>query len=279
MGTLYLVATPIGNLEDMTFRAIRVLQEADVVYAEDTRHTLKLWAHFDIRTHLESLHEHNEKQRIEKIISELESGRNVALVSDAGTPAISDPGYPLVHACREKGITVIPIPGACAAVAALSASGLPTDRFTFLGFPPEQQGRRQEWLSEAAGLTSTLIVYLSPHKAAAQLGEIAEIWGARKTVLCRELTKIYEEFVQSDLLELSKQLSASEPRGELTLIVAGASEEAVSIDVIAEKAAELVAEGLSVRDVSERLRLQYNLKRKEAYNLALAAASSAEESE
>ncbi len=273
MGILYLVATPIGNLEDMTFRAIRTLKEVDVVYAEDTRHTLKLWSHFDIRTHLESLHEHNEKQRVEKIVEELKSGRNIALVSDAGTPAISDPGYPLVRACREQGIDVVPIPGACAAVAALSASGLPTDRFVFLGFPPEQQSRRREWLAESAHQRATLIAYLSPHKAAGQLSEMAEIWGDRKAVLCRELTKMYEEFVQSDLRNLAAAFSESEPKGELTLIVQGAVDEPVSVDTAAERASELASGGLSVRDISEQLRLEFGLKRKEAYNMALEAVS------
>ncbi len=270
MGKLYLVATPIGNIEDMSYRAVRILSEVDVVYAEDTRHSRKLWQRFDIETRLQSLHEHNEKQKIESVLARIESGDNVALISDAGTPAISDPGFPLVRACREVGIDVVPIPGACAAIAAVSASGLPTDKFTFLGFPPDAQGARKRWLQDNSAYKGTLILYLSPYKAARHLQDIGEVWGERKAVLVRELTKIYEEFRSGSLHELAARVAEEGIKGELTLVVEGALEEEVEVADIENEATNLAEQGMSVRDIADELRKRYQIKRKEAYDLALA---------
>lgn len=219
--TLYLVATPIGNLEDITLRALRVLKEADLVVAEDTRHTQKLLTHYQIQKPLQSFHEPNEEKQLPLLIQALKSGKNCALVSDAGTPAISDPGFRLVRACVEEKIPVVPIPGPCAAIAGLAASGLPTDHFLFIGFLPEKEGRRKNYLEGLKIFPHTLIFYLSKWKSAKQVSELAQILGERNVCLAREMTKIYEEFWRGNLSELSELLNQKPPKGELTLIVGG----------------------------------------------------------
>ncbi|OGQ22600.1 MAG: 16S rRNA (cytidine(1402)-2'-O)-methyltransferase [Deltaproteobacteria bacterium RIFCSPLOWO2_02_FULL_44_10] len=218
-GILYIVATPLGNLEDMTFRAVRVLKEVDLIAAEDTRHTQKLLNHFGIQTPLTSYFQGNEREKLEKIIHQLELGKNVALVSDAGTPCISDPGFPLLRDAVTKGIHVIPIPGPSAVIAALSAAGLPTDRFTFVGFLPDKPGKRKNALEELKLLNHTLVIYLSPWKAQKTLVDALEVLGDRNVVLCRELTKIYEEFLRGSLSSLIKVYEEKPPKGEMVLIV------------------------------------------------------------
>lgn len=220
-GILYIVATPIGNLEDMTLRAIRILKEVDLIAAEDTRHTRKLLAHFDIHTPLTSFFQGNEKFKASSIISQIQNGKNVALVSDAGTPCISDPGYPLLFAAVEAGVNIVPIPGPSAIFAALSASGLPTDRFTFVGFLPDKEGKRKKAIEALKDIEHTLIFYVSPWKISKTINDCLEILGNRRTCLCRELTKMHEEFMRGTLEKIGVPLKDAPVKGEITLIVEG----------------------------------------------------------
>lgn len=220
-GTLYVVATPIGNLKDITLRAIEVLKLVDVIASEDTRHTKNLLNHFSIDTPMTSCFEHNEKEKSLKIISMLSDGQNVALVSEAGTPAISDPGYRLIKAAHENDITVRPIPGASAALAAMSVSGLPTDRFLFVGFLPDKKGKRQTKLKEIEDETATLVFYISKWKVMKVLQDIFEILGNRNVCYCREITKLHEEIKQIPLEALIEELQDKTIKGEITLIVSG----------------------------------------------------------
>lgn len=222
-GTLYIVATPIGNLEDITARALRVLREVSLIAAEDTRHTRKLLTHFDIHVPLTSYFKGNEREKAQAIVSQLLEGRDVALVSDAGTPCISDPGFPLLAAAVEAGIAIVPIPGPSALATALSAAGLPTDRFTFVGFLPDKPGKRRRVLEELKDLGHTLILYLSPWKGAVTVEDCLAVFGNRRACLCRELTKIHEEFRRDDLETLSQHLKAHPPKGEMTLLIAAES--------------------------------------------------------
>jgi len=221
-GTLYVVATPIGNLGDVSERARAVLADVAAVVAEDTRRTGRLLAHLDVSVPLISNHEHNEASRVPRLLARLAAGEDLALVSDAGTPTISDPGYPLVRAAVEEGVPVVPIPGPCAAVAALTASGLPTDRFLFAGFPPRSKGKRRRWLAELAGERGTLVLYEAPPRLARTCQELAETLGDRQAVLARELTKLHEEFVRGTLHDLAGRYGERAPRGEVVLVVAGA---------------------------------------------------------
>lgn len=219
VGSLYIVATPIGNLEDITFRAIRILKEVSLIAAEDTRHTRKLLTHFDIHTPLTSFFQGNEKNKAASIIEKVLSGHDVALVSDAGTPCISDPGYPLLRAAIEAGVRVVPVPGASAILAAVCAAGLPTDRFTFVGFLPDKPGKRRRALEEIKNIPHTLIFYVSPWKAIAVIGDCLEVLGDRNACLCRELTKLHEELIRAPLSGISKILGDKPPKGELVLVV------------------------------------------------------------
>jgi len=224
-GILHVVATPIGNLEDITLRAARILGAVDRVLAEDTRHSKRLLNHLGHSPPMVSLNEHNERGRVDLVLGWLGEGLHVALISDAGTPAISDPGFPLVRAVADAGFRVVPIPGACAFVAAASAAGLPTDRLHFLGFLPGKPGKRRRALTEALALRSTTLLYASPHKLPATLNELVEIAGAdRPAVVCRELTKVHEEFDRGTLGELAERWSNQRVRGELTVIIAPAPE-------------------------------------------------------
>jgi 16S rRNA (cytidine1402-2'-O)-methyltransferase len=218
-GQLYLVATPIGNLEDITLRALRILKEVDAIACEDTRHTQKLLNHFGIQKRLVSYHEHNENTRAPELISEIEAGASIALVSDAGTPIISDPGQRLVALCAEHEITVIPIPGASAALAALAGSGISAERFLFIGFLPARQGERRRALAELANYSFALVFFEAPHRIAKMLSDAADILGDRQTVLARELTKLHEEFLRGTLGDLAKKLGAAPLKGEITIIV------------------------------------------------------------
>jgi len=222
-GTLYLVGTPIGNLEDMTFRAIRMLKEVDLIAAEDTRQTRKLLTHFEISTRLVSYHEHNKKASGSELIRLLEDGQSIALVSDAGLPAISDPGADLVADATERGITVVPVPGANAALSALIISGLPTEQFSFVGFPPRDRKPLNQWLDQYRRQESTLIAYESPHRIAKTLAAIEEQWGNRKVALIRELTKRHEEAVRGTIAECREWLLEHPPLGEYCLVIAGYS--------------------------------------------------------
>ena len=218
-GCLYVVATPIGNLEDISMRALRILKEADVIACEDTRQTLKLLSHFGLSKRLVSYHEHNEITRAAEIVIELEQGAKVALVSDAGTPSISDPGHRLVSLCLRHGIRVLPVPGASAFVAALAASGMPIEQFAFIGFLPSRPTERRKALRELAAEPRTLALYEAPHRLLDTLEDALEILGNRPAVIAREVTKIYEEFLRGHLEDLVAAARNKAPRGEITLLI------------------------------------------------------------
>ena len=221
MSKLYLVPTPIGNLEDMTFRAIKVLKEVDLILAEDTRTSGKLLKHYDIATHMHSHHMHNEHKTVENIIKRLQAGDNIALISDAGTPAISDPGFLLTRACVENNIDVECLPGATAFVPALVNSGLPNDRFVFEGFLPEKKGRQTRFLLLAEE-TRTMIFYVSPHKLVKTLAEYIQYFGAERQIsVSRELSKLHEETIRGTAEEVLKHFEIKPPKGEIVVVVAG----------------------------------------------------------
>lgn len=238
-GTLYVVATPIGNLEDITQRAIQTLTNVDLVAAEDTRHSKKLLAHFGIKTRLFPLHDHNEKDKTSELIHKLKSGNDIALISDAGTPLISDPGYHLVNECRSASITVAPVPGASAVITALSAAGLPSDRFSFFGFVPAKQKAREDFYSEIKQIPHTTICYESPRRLKDSLNDGLRILGdTREVVLAKELTKSFEHFVKGNISHILSWLDEDEARykGEMVLLIAGDK---------SGKNAELTAESLN----------------------------------
>lgn len=221
MGKLYLVPTPIGNLDDMTFRAVKVLQEADIILAEDTRNSGKLLKHFDIATPMQSHHMHNEHKTVDHWVKRIQAGETVALISDAGTPAISDPGFLLTRACVEHGIEVDCLPGATAFVPALVNSGLPNDRFIFEGFLPEKKGRQTRYL-QLAEETRTIILYVSPHKLVKTLGEFVQYFGPDRPVsISREITKLHEETIRGTAEEVLKHYESKPPKGEIVAVVAG----------------------------------------------------------
>jgi 16S rRNA (cytidine1402-2'-O)-methyltransferase len=223
-GTLYVVSTPIGNLEDVTLRALRVLKQADLIAAEDTRHTARLLHRYEIGTATTSFHEHNERQKLPALVARLKGGSSIALVSDAGTPGIRDPGYRLVRAAIDEQIPVEVIPGPSAVLTALVASGLPMDTFTFLGFPPAKAKARAEWLARMAGEPRTVVFFEAPHRIRETLGELACVAGDREVALARELTKVHEEVLRGTAASLLARLP--EPRGEITVLVAPPSPEA-----------------------------------------------------
>ena len=269
-GILYIVATPIGNLEDITFRALRVLREVDVIAAEDTRHTQILLSHHDIHTPLTSYHEHNEKTKAQELVTRLARGKNIALVSDAGTPAISDPGFRLVVQAIRAGVRIIPIPGASALTAVLSATGLPTDRFVFDGFLPAKKKLRREKLQALRDETRTLIFYEAPHRLKDTLDDIHELLGNREAVLAREVTKIHEEFLRGPVSTLVRDLGSGEVRGEVTLIISGsAGESRVNEDLLKAEIRELKGQGLRVKEIAEVLGEKFGYSKKDIYRLAL----------
>ncbi|MDA8430398.1 MAG: 16S rRNA (cytidine(1402)-2'-O)-methyltransferase [Geobacteraceae bacterium] len=270
-GTLYIVATPIGNLEDMTYRAVRILTEVDLIAAEDTRHSLKLLNHFNISKSLTSYFDHNQQFKGERILNALRQGKNVALISDAGTPCISDPGYNLVRDAVAAGITVIPIPGACAAIAALAGSGMPSDSFTFAGFPPSRQGKRCSFLTELSALPGTLLLYEAPHRLADTLRDIRQVMGERQVVVARELTKIYEEFIRGTASEvIAAAIDQGRVRGEVVILIApGELARAVAEPLDGLLRRLLDEEGLSVKDAAKKASLITGTSRSEAYAEAL----------
>ncbi len=271
-GTLYVVATPIGNMDDITLRAIKVLDQVDFIAAEDTRHTGKLLKYHNIKSHLISCHEHNEKERTPLLIERIESGSSIALVSDAGTPTVSDPGYMLLQSAVEKGIRVIPIPGASAGVAALSISGLPTDSFIFIGFPAKKKAKRLKQLQDLADEKKTLIFYENPGRILTFMENLADVMGDRYGVLCREMTKLHEEFLRGRLSELIDSLShRPSVKGECTLLVKGCEErKEVSIDVIrAELTEALDKKGGKISEVSRIVAQKYGLSKNKVYEEAL----------
>lgn len=220
-GTLYVVSTPIGNREDITLRALRILKEMDLIAAEDTRHTGSLLRHFGIQTPLTSYFEGNEKKKKEFILSRLKQGNQIALVSDAGTPGISDPGFRLIQAAVENQISIIPIPGPSAVIAALSVSGLPTDAFLFKGFLPHKSKKKRDLLKQLEEVRETLIFYESPHRLSETMNDIFETLGDREMVLTRELTKVYEEVLRGKVSEIKNQIGERKLKGEMTLVISG----------------------------------------------------------
>lgn len=269
-GVLYIVATPIGNLEDVTLRALRLLKEVDLIAAEDTRHTRKLLDHYGIATPLTSCHEHNEKTKARDLVARLERGENVALVSDAGTPTLSDPGYRLVRQAVEAGVNVVPVPGPSALTAALGASGLPTDRFVFEGFLPAKKRERRERLNRLREETRTLVFYEAPHRIKESLADLLEILGDRELVLGREITKVYEEFIRGRLSEVIVRVGHKEPRGEMTLVVTGVEQEsAPGEDRIKTEIQRLQRKGLRVKEIAEILGEKFSCSKREVYRLAL----------
>ena len=219
-GTIFLVATPIGNLEDITFRAVRVLKEADVVFAEDTRNTRKLFSHYNIHNKLESFHSHNQKNKVPGILKTLKTGKNIALVSDAGTPGISDPAYYLVKYAVTEKINIVPVPGATALISGLIVSGLPTDRFYFQGFLPLKKGK-QKTLKFLAELPNTVVIYESIHRLKKNLQNILEVFGDRYICIAREITKLHETFYRGNLSDLLNKEDEIVFKGEVVLIIAG----------------------------------------------------------
>lgn len=250
-GTLFVVATPIGNLEDITLRALRILREADLIACEDTRHTRKLLAHYRITTPTSSYHEHNEQQRTGWLVERLESGTDIALVSDAGTPSISDPGYRLVRAALERGVRVSPIPGACAIISALSISGRPTDSFAFLGFLPGRRAARRNRLRALRSESRTLLFFESPLRLASTLSDIDEILDSREVTVAREMTKVHEQLVTGTAAELASLFRSRRPKGEAVVVVEKSSPEAAA-ESVSDRDLDLRFEGLVDRGLSRK---------------------------
>lgn len=273
-GILYLVATPIGNLGDFSLRAVDTLEKADFIAAEDTRVSVKLLNHFDIKKPLVSYHEHNRASAGQAILRRLLAGENCALVTDAGTPAISDPGEDLVRLCGESGITVEAIPGCCAAICALAVSGLPTGRFTFEGFLSANKKERRAALLKLKSEERTMVFHEAPHKLRATLSDMAEILGDRPVALCRELTKLHEQTLRTTLFQAVALYEQQEPRGEYVLVIAGAQpleEPAVTLEEGVRRVLHLRESGVKMKDAVRTVAGETNLNKNELYAAAIKA--------
>lgn len=269
-GTLYIVPTPIGNLEDITFRAVRVLKEVDLIAAEDTRHSQVLLNHYGVRTPVTSYHEHNERSKARELVERLRQGTSVALLSDAGTPMISDPGYRLMTEAIAAGVQVIPLPGPAALTAALTAAGLPTDRFAFEGFLPAKKSERRRALEALRNDPRTLIFYESPRRLKETLADMAEIFGDRDVAIGREISKVHEEFLRGRILEIIAKIELQNVRGEITLIVQGAINGAlVQEQQLISEVRQLAEDGMRIKEISELLSGRHRISRREVYRLAL----------
>lgn len=273
-GTLYLVATPIGNLEDMTFRAIRTLQEADLIAAEDTRNSIKLLNHFEIQTPMTSYHEYNKFDKGRKLVDKLLEGQNIALITDAGTPGISDPGEELVKMCYEADIRVTSVPGAAACITALTMSGLGTRRFAFEAFLPSDKKEREEVLKEIETETRTIVMYEAPHRLVKTLKMLAERLGDRKVTVCRELTKRHETAFRSTLPEAAAYYDANDPKGECVLVIEGLSREAIRQEEkerwedmsIEDHMEHYLSQGLDRKEAMKRTAKDRGVQKREIYN-------------
>jgi len=272
-GTLYIVPTPIGNLEDITFRALNTLKEVDLIAAEDTRHTQKLLNHFEIKSKLISYHEHNRMSRMEQLLRRLEQGEQIALVSDAGMPAISDPGYELVKEVIEREINVIVLPGANAALCALVGSGLPTSEFLFYGFLPRKKQEKEAELARLKGLQATIILYESPHRVKETLRTIQKQLGNRQIVIAREITKIYEQFIRGNVEKVLKWAEENVVKGECCIVIEGSSDIEVAdtswwemLSIAEHVKAYEEKEGLSNKEAMKRVALDRNIARREVYH-------------
>ncbi len=275
-GILYLVSTPIGNLDDISSRALETLRRVGTIYAEDTRRTRVLTGHFGIGGRLASLHAHNERSRIDEVRAMLEAGNDCALVTDAGTPGVSDPGASLVRAVAEAGFSVVAIPGASAVLAALAVSGFPSDQFLFLGFPPRKGRRRREWLERCLVTDVTVVAFESPHRLATLLADLVGVGiGAAAACVCRELTKLHEEVRRGTVTALADYYYGESVRGEVTVVIDGTGERpgapAPDLTAVRIAAARLSRSGASTREVARTLRAEHGLARNEAYEIALRA--------
>ncbi|WP_027630169.1 16S rRNA (cytidine(1402)-2'-O)-methyltransferase [Ruminiclostridium cellobioparum] len=276
-GTLYLVATPIGNLQDITLRAINTLKEVELIAAEDTRQTIKLLNHFEIKKPLVSYYEHNKVVKGNYLIEQLQQGKDIALVSDAGTPGISDPGEDLVRLCIENEITVTMIPGPVAAVTGMVISGLPTGRFVFEGFLPMNKRTRQERLKQLKDETRTIIFYEAPHKLPYTLKDMYNAWGERRIALARELTKRYEEVIRCNLSEAAERYQVETPKGEFVVVIEGQDQEVLQelerdkySDISIEEHVErYVKEGLPKKEAVKRAAEDRGLNKRDVYNLVM----------
>jgi len=276
-GRLFIVATPIGNLDDITQRALRTLREVDLIACEDTRHTRKLLNHFGIQKTAISYHEHNERERAAELCKLLAAGNSVALVSDAGTPLINDPGYRIVTAAIERGISIVPIPGPAAFIAALTASGLSTDQFFFAGFLPARANARRAKLEELRSIPATLVFYEAPHRISATLQDALLVLGNRQAAIGRELTKLHEEFVRGTLAELAGQISTKNTvRGEMVLMISGQVATAASAapldspDQLIDRVTSLEKDGLNSKDALKQAARELGMKRSDAYRMIVA---------
>ncbi len=273
-GKLYLCATPIGNLGDITYRCVETLKSVDLIAAEDTRRTLGLLNHLDIEKPLTSYFEHNKKEKGEYLIAEMKQGKNIALVSDAGTPAISDPGEDLVKMCAEEGITVVPVPGAVAGICALISSGLNTQRFTFEGFLTVNKRGRQEHLSSLEGETRTMLFYEAPHKLLSTLRDMREHFGNRKIALCREITKIHEEFLRTTFDDAITMYEENPPRGEFVIVIEGKSAEDIEKEAraswedmsIPEHVEMYIKEGIDEKEALKKVAKDRGVSKRDIYN-------------
>ncbi len=273
-GTLHLVATPIGNLEDLTFRALRTLEDCDLIAAEDTRRTRKLLTHYRVSKPLVSCHEHNEADRIPLILDALREGRDVALVSDAGSPGVSDPGFRLVREAVDQGMTVTALPGPSAVVVALSVSGLPTDRFSFYGFLPRSGSERKRLLEEAAQVPHTLVFFESPHRITKSLEDMLEAMGDRRTAICRELTKRFEQVERGRLSDLIGRGKTRTLKGEFCIVMEGRGRKQDRAEDREERLRRVVEDlkhptDLPLGELARRIARRHGLPRREVYQLAL----------
>lgn len=272
-GCLYIVPTPIGNLQDITQRALNVLQAVDLICAEDTRNTGQLLKHYGITTHCQAFHDHNEQQKAQVMVEKLLTGKSIALVSDAGTPLINDPGYHLVVACRDAEVPVVPLPGACAAITALCAAGLPTDRFRFEGFFPPKRKARQDRLSELRQCPETLVFYESPHRVLDTLDDIIEVLGGdRRVVLARELTKTFETFSSQPAEELREWMLAdpNQRKGEMVIIIAGHRQQGDELPAAALDTLQLLQQELPLKKAAALAAQIHGVKKNALYSWALA---------
>lgn len=267
---LYLVATPIGNLADMTLRALSVLSRADVIYCEDTRHSAKLLRHYAIAAKTRPFHEHNEEREIERAISDLESGKRIAMISDAGTPLLSDPGFKLVRAAAAAGVPVISIPGPSAALTALTASGLPTNSFFFAGFLPPKQAARRARLAELSQIPGSLVIFEAPHRVAEALADMADVLGERAAVIARELTKLHEDIARGSLRTLAEATFGETLKGEIVLVVGPGRAEPVSDETINARLAEAL-KSMSLKDAAKALAHELGVPKARIYNLGIKA--------
>ncbi len=270
LGILYLVATPIGNLQDMSFRAIETLKAVDLIACEDTRHSRKLLTHHGISNKLVSYHEHNEAKRVEEFSRLLEAGKSIAIISDAGTPAISDPGFTMVQKANELTISVVPIPGPAAFVNAAIVSGLPTDSLFFGGFLPSKKGERRKRLEEVKEIPATLIFYESPHRLGKSLADCLEVLGDRQAAVVREITKLHEETIRGGLRDLSQYFSSAISKGEFVLVIdrAGKNDLPVSgTKLLAERVKEIVSSGIDQKAALKIAAKEFGLSKSEAYRV------------